>query len=320
VSKLEDLLKPFQVSAFGVTNEPVPISFSAYAGWVKRDYHKPLSYLADHRLELRSDLRQFYPDFKQAIVFLFSYSEERAGLEKIYQDQNWNGWKIASYALGFEDQDYHFVLKKKLISILDTLKKEYSGLEGVLTLDVHPVLERDLAYRSGLGWFGKNSMLIHQGLGSFVMIGSLLLNQEIQTPTPRLETDHCGNCRACLDICPTDAINEAQRTITAEKCISTFTIELFKEAPVIPGHLERGTGEIFGCDLCQDVCPWNKKPLQQTSLQGASKWANYFLLRPRNEVIAELENFSQKGFRRFFAGSVFERLGKNGLLKNLKIY
>jgi epoxyqueuosine reductase len=327
--KLQAWLSPgASFTKLGFTNESSPVSYSNYKDWVQSNGHGPLGYLADHRGPMRSDVKNYYPDFQQALVFLFSYSETRGALEKLYKDEQWNGLKIASYALGFEGVDYHHLLRLELLSHLDRLKSQDPELDGVLALDVHPVLDRDLAYRAGLGWFGKNSMLINREVGSFVMIGSLLLNKPVVSGEPRaLELDHCGHCRACIDRCPTDAIDESSRTITSSKCISTFTIELNHDTPAIPGHVEQGSGEIFGCDLCQDVCPWNKKPLgggaEKTSIAAelsGRKQVQFFLLRPVSEILRELESMSERGYRKLFQSTVFERLGLRGMKKNLRLF
>lgn len=298
------------------------MSFGQYTDWVERGHFTPLNYLADHRKDLRENLQSVMPSFQQALVMAFSYRPAKKRLKALEQDSDWNGWKIASYALGFEGEDYHEFLSKRLQKIGSELKERLPDLNYQLCLDVHPVLERDLAYRAGLGWFGKNSMLISPAEGSFFILGSLLLDRPIIAEQAKpLETDHCGTCTACLDICPTDAILAGERKIVAERCISTFTIELFKDAPAIEGHVERGSGEIFGCDLCQDICPWNRKPLERTPgpLNEEPWWLSYFLRRPRKDVISEVEQLSERAYRRQFKGTVFERLGRKGMLKNLKL-
>lgn len=305
-------LEENQIIDWGVTSESAPKSFKIYDDWTKNGAHGPLGYLADHRKDLRRDLKNLYPDFKSALVFLFDYTSERKRLES---DPPKN--KIASYVSGFDGEDYHNWIKSKLEKVLAKLQESHNGLEGTFSIDAQPVLERDLAYRAGLGWFGKNSMLISKKHGSFFIIGSLLLNQEIFRKEVALEPDHCGNCRACIDACPTAAIKD-DRTIEAEKCISTYTIELFKDAPS-PNGYPTSANEIFGCDICQDVCPWNKKPLIKAEAAKAQgkEWLSYFD-RPAEDVIDDLKDLSNRKYRKKFAGTPLERTGRLGMLKNLE--
>ena len=188
-----------------------------------------------------------------------SYAKEKSFLDRFYKDDpEANGLKLASYSLGFEGMDYHHILRDSLQKISLEIKKIYPNCIFSHSLDIQPVLERDLAARAGLGWFGKNSMFISRQEGSFVMLGSLFLSTTLPLKEGRIETDHCGTCTRCIDLCPTKAIDPETRTLQSEKCISTFTIELFKEDKVAPLGMDQANGEIFGCDICQDVCPWNK--------------------------------------------------------------
>jgi epoxyqueuosine reductase len=309
-----ELLNELGVVDWGYTEENLPASFSRFDDWVKAGHHGALTYLSDHRKDLRDDLKKLYPDFQSALVFLFSYRPAKKWLLEN------NRHEIASYALGFGGEDYHHSLKRSLTSILEDLKKENSGIEGFLTLDAQPVLERDLAFRAGLGWFGKNSMLINRSEGSYFIIGSILLNQKLPITVKQTETDHCGQCRACVDACPTLAIDGDTRTLTADKCISTFTIELMKEAPA-PAGMENSRGEVFGCDICQDICPWNTKPLVRTTpslfLEKFPNVAALFSSSPAS-LLQFFEKESGRGVQKHLAGSALSRPGKKGWLKNLK--
>jgi epoxyqueuosine reductase len=321
----KDLLEKLSIRKVGYTELSQPLSFEKYHQWVERGDHAPLNYLADHRKELRSDLKNYYPEFKSALVFAFDYSKKKKTMDEFYQSDESNGLKISSYVFGFNGVDYHTELRDRMNQILDQLKEKYPNLSASYTLDMHPVLERDLAHKSGLGWFGKNSMLINKSFGSFFMIGSLLLDQAFDIGSEELETDHCGTCTACVEACPTDAIDVENRTIISSKCISTWTIEIFDEADPIEGHLEKGEGEIFGCDICQDVCPWNIKELERavsTPLKGEKTHLlkSFFLERPMEQVQQELEGLSNKGFVRQFKGTALERSGRKGLLKNIKLH
>lgn len=321
----QEQLNKWGIIDWGYTTEAKSSSYSHYQEWLERNDHGELSYLAGDRSKTRKDLRIFYPEFKSSLVFLFGYHESKKSLNQFYQTDDSNGLKVASYTLGFEEKDYHFVLSDRLKEMGEYLKDKGDISDFKITLDVHPVLERDLAYRAGLGWFGKNSMLIHKKEGSFFLIGSLLLDRELDHAKSRkvLEVDHCGNCRACIEACPTDAINETRRQIVANRCISTYTIEIFKDSSPPNGYPEKFTGEVFGCDICQDVCPWNNKPLERlepVEWGPKSEVFSKILTTPKKNLFVWLQNLSQTQFKSFFYGTSFFRSGKRGLVKNLKHY
>lgn len=309
-----EFLKSLGVLDWGYTEEPVPRTLEYFESWTENNLHGPLNYLSDHRKDLRRDLRHVFPEFQSALVFLFSYQET-----KKWMLEN-NQHSVAAYTLGFEGEDYHRALKERLTKITEKLAIE--DLKTFFTIDAQPVLERDLAYRAGLGWFGKNSMLINRREGSYFIIGSVLLNQKFSIETANSDVDHCGQCTACIDACPTNAINVGTRTIEAKKCISTFTIEIMKDAEA-PTGFDKSRGEIFGCDICQDVCPWNRKPLQ--GITSALKLQDKFLFikdwlfdQSREKLTTMIQSESNRGFRKKLFGTAFDRPGKEGWLKNLK--
>lgn len=309
-------LKSLGILNWGYTEESLPLSFENYLQWVRHGHEGSLSYLSDHRKDLRSDIKNIFPEFQSALVFLFSYQEAKKWL----LDNNRH--EVAAYSLGFEGRDYHQVLKERLNKIFEKLKIDHPGLERFIALDAQPVLERDLAFRAGLGWFGKNSMLINQKEGSYFIIGSLLLNQKIGDGKLKIDVDHCGQCNACAEACPTNAINPDTRTITANMCISTYTIEIFKDVEA-PKGFDKSRGEYFGCDICQDVCPWNRKPLARVmgSLklpESLSFLKDWFFGLPITELVKILEGETNRGLKRKLLGTPFDRPGKIGWLKNLK--
>jgi epoxyqueuosine reductase len=311
-----EFLKNLGVVDWGYTTESVPRSLSRYEEWVASGANDPLNYLSDQRRKLRHDLRNIFPEFKSALVFLFSYRPAK----KWMLDQNLH--QIASYAFGFQGQDYHHTLKERLTKIKDYHFPQIKSF--FYCIDAQPVLERDLAFRAGLGWFGKNSMLIHRNEGSYFIIGSILLDEEIQIEINELEVDHCGTCTACIVACPTNALDQETRTLTASKCISTYTIELFKDAPA-PKGIENSRGEIFGCDICQDVCPWNNKPLIKTigrlSIEPCFEFLiSWFYEWPKEKLTEFISSESKRGLKKKLKGTPFDRPGKEGWLKNLKIY
>jgi epoxyqueuosine reductase len=192
-----------------------------------------------------------------------------------------------------------------LKSLLEWIQQETPGAHGRAIIDTAPLLERDFARRAGLGWFGKNTMLLHKKLGSYFFIGALLLDIELPADEP-FETSHCGTCTRCLDECPTDAFVGPYQ-LDARRCISYLTIELRGS---IPEELRPGMGEwIFGCDVCQDVCPWNRKsPTGHEELQGG------MLLD-----LIELLGLSDDEFRRRFRHTALWRTKRSGLLRNAAI-
>lgn len=311
-----EFLDSLGVLDWGYTEESRPRSFDQYTAWVDRGEHGSLAYLGDHRKEARRDIKEVYPAFASALVFLFDYRSTKKWL--IENEHH----EVAGYSLGFGGEDYHLVLGKRLQKILEELQKQHPELEAKLSLDIQPILERDLAQRAGLGWFGKNSMLISRREGSYFIIGSLLLNQRLPVEPRAVDTDHCGTCRACVDACPTNAIDPETRTLKASQCISTYTIEVFRDSPAPPG-MENSRGELFGCDICQDVCPWNRKPLERV-LSDLSLQEKFYFLKDwfftwsKEELKTHLAQQTNRGLKKLFQGTVFERPGREGWLKNFR--
>ena len=309
-------LSDIGVIDWGYTEESVPHSLQHFENWIHQGLQGPLSYLSDHRKDLRRDIKSVYPEFKSALVFLFSYQET-----KKWMLEN-NKHEVAAYSLGFEGEDYHYALNLKLECIFSKIKRDHLNLERFVCLDTKPILERDLAMRAGLGWFGKNSMLINQKEGSYFIIGTLLLNQTFSIENASIDNDHCGQCTACVDACPTMAINGDTRTLEASKCISTYTIEVFKDSEP-PIGFGNSRGEFFGCDICQDVCPWNKKPLARVVGQLKLKQALGFLKvwffeTTKIDLLTRFEALSNRSLKRSFQGTAFDRPGKMGWIKNIK--
>ena len=208
--------------------------------WLSNNYHGKMKYMENH-FEKRIDPTKLVPGSKSVVSLLFNYFPVEVLTSKK---------KLSKYAYG---QDYHFVIKDKLKSLLSDINNEFGEVGGRVFVDSAPVLDRAWAAKSGLGWIGKNSMLITKQKGSFYFIAELIIDLELQPDNPVL--DHCGSCTACIDACPTEAI-VSNKVVDSNKCISYLTIELKEEIPLsFKNDME---GWIFGCDICQDVCPWNR--------------------------------------------------------------
>lgn len=330
------------------------VSISSYHTWITEKGHSPLKYL-ENSLP-RQDLREFFPQFKSGLVFLFPYNQFRITVDNFYQQSG--PLQMAAYVLAFEGYDYHYFLKRKLSSLADKISFKYPGIEYAISLDTSPLLEKDLAYRAGLGWFGRNSLLINPKLGSSLIIGSILFSEKINKILEEEELanllslghlgslsnfkdhsyrvpDNCGNCQACVTACPSKAIHPHTRTIKISKCISASTN--------YPAHIklnEVPRNSILGCDICQRVCPWNKLPAntvstgeidstdyQETRNEYFLKYLEaypllnnlfkFFFYRSPAEVLADLQRMSNREFARVFAGSSLVRIGRKGILTNL---
>lgn len=209
--------------------------------WLNNGYHGKMKWMENH-FEKRINPTKLVPDSKSVISLLYNYYPETN-----FDDQK---LKISKYAYG---KDYHFVIKSKLKEFMSLIQDEIGQVSGRVFVDSAPVLDRAWAAKSGLGWIGKNSMLITKQKGSFYFIAEIIIDLELIPDNPT--TDHCGSCRACIDACPTDAIID-NKVIDSNKCISYLTIELKEQIP--SSFKDKMEGWAFGCDICQDVCPWNR--------------------------------------------------------------
>ncbi len=256
--------------------------------WLKRGYHGSMGYMENH-FDKRLDPTLLVPGAKSVISLLYNYYPEK-------DLANDNQFKIAKYAYG---EDYHFVIKDKLNEFLQRIREEIGEVTGRAFVDSGPVMERAWAKKSGIGWIGKNSLLLNRSMGSFFFLAELIVDLELEYDGP--VKDYCGSCTACMDACPTDAIPQPY-VVDGSKCISYFTIELKDEIPTsIKGKFENW---IFGCDICQDVCPWNSfsRPHQE----------------PRFNPHAELENVKQHDWKEI-TDEVFQKLFKKSAVKRTKL-
>ncbi len=300
---------------WGYTSETKPRSFDRFSAWLPANGAALPFLLPEKNSAYRSDVKVWWPEARSALVFLFSYAPAKKVL--LTEGQH----KVAGYALGFDGKDYHPILKERLGTVAKRLQGQIP-LQWKHTHDTEPVLERDLAHRAGLGWFGKNAMLIHRQQGSYFMIGSLILDRELPLPPAEVSADHCGSCRACVDACPTAAIDPETRTLKASACLSAWTIEERDAATPAPAGTDKSRGEVFGCDICQDVCPWNQKPLERVEGvlgEGARRWLKWFHREP-GEVAGDVAWMTNRGFLRFLEGTPFGRPGRPALLRTLAFW
>ncbi|MBV6647151.1 MAG: tRNA epoxyqueuosine(34) reductase QueG, partial [Cyclobacteriaceae bacterium] len=210
--------------------------------WLKRGYQGKMSYLENH-FDKRLDPTKLVPGAKSVISLIYNYSPKAV-------HESPNRPKIAKYAYG---QDYHFVIKEKLKHFVSRIEELIGHVEGRIFVDSAPIHERAWAAKSGLGWIGKNSLLLNRSMGSFFFLAELVLDIELIADGPT--ANYCGTCTKCIDACPTNAIPEPY-VVDGSKCISYLTIELKEEIPA--SFRDQMEGWAFGCDICQDVCPWNR--------------------------------------------------------------
>jgi len=265
--------------------------------WLRNGMQGSMQYMEKY-FDMRVDPSLLVPGAKSVITLLKNYFPS--------QQQNTASSKISKYAYG---KDYHDVIRTRLIELIELMKVNIGEVNGRGFVDSAPVLERTWAQKSGLGWVGKNGNLINKQSGSFYFIATLITDLELEYDDP-FAKDYCGTCTKCIDACPTDAILP-DKIVNGSKCISYFTIEL-KDA-LIP-HEMKGKFQdwIFGCDICQDVCPWNRfsKPHNEVEFTPIPEILNF--------TTKEWEAMSEESFRKIFSGSAIKRAKYKGLQRNLK--
>jgi len=263
--------------------------------YLKNGMHGEMRYMENH-FDKRLDPTKLVEGSKSVISLLLNYYPEKV--------QEEGSLKISKYAYG---TDYHFVIKDKLKDLLKFMRAEIGEIDGRAFVDSAPVLDKAWAAKSGLGWIGKNTNLLTKQVGSFYFIAELIVDLELDYDTP--VTDHCGSCTACIDACPTQAIVEPYK-VDGSKCISYFTIELKEELPFhVKGKFEDW---MFGCDICQDVCPWNK----------FSKPHNEPLFNPHPELLQmkkeDWQDITKETFNEIFRKSAVKRTKYEGLKRNIE--
>ena len=264
--------------------------------WLNQNSHGKMQYMENH-FDKRLNPTLLVEGAKSIISLTYNYYTDQT-------QQDTNAPKISKYAYGV---DYHYVIRNKLNELLEFIKEEIGSVNGRAFVDSGPVLEKAWAKKSGLGWVGKNSNLLTQKVGSFYFISELIIDLELEVD--HVVTDHCGSCTACIDACPTEAITEPYK-VDGSKCISYFTIELKDN---IPSELKGKFNDwMFGCDICQDVCPWNR----------FSKEHNEPLFSPKPELLSmskkDWEEITQDTFKKVFKESAVKRTKYKGLVRNIK--
>lgn len=278
------------ISKAGFLEEEAP----RLEAWLTANMNGEMGYMENH-FDKRLDPTKLVEGSKSVISLLLNYYPPEA--------QHQDSFHISKYAYG---QDYHFVIKEKLRELLASMQSEIGEVDGRAFVDSAPVLDKAWAAKSGLGWIGKNSNLLSKQVGSFFFIAELIVDLELEYDTAT--TDHCGSCTACLDACPTQAI-VAPYVVDGSKCISYFTIELRDNLP--QDMKGRFADWMFGCDICQDVCPWNRFSKPHTEP----------LFNADPEMLSmskkDWEEITEETFRRVFRNSAVKRTKFSGLKRNI---
>ena len=267
--------------------------------WLMREFHGEMRWM-QREPEKRANPNLFFPEAKSVIALALNYYTPH---EHATDDQT---GKISRYAWG---DDYHDVMQEKLSALLNWIKSENAEIEGKICVDIQPVMDKAWAVRAGLGWIGKHSNVITKEYGSWVFLGEILLNIELEYDT-FIEPDHCGSCTACLDACPTNAI-VAPFVVDSKRCLSYATIEL--RSPELPREItEYLDGWLYGCDICQDVCPWNRfqKPTEEERFEPREN-----NISPDLKEIAEI---SHEEYVTRFRRSAIKRAKLGGLQRNAR--
>lgn len=268
--------------------------------WLNESKHAKMQYMENY-FDKRLDPTKLVDGAKSVISLIMNYFPAE-------KPNDTDTPRIAKYAYG---KDYHFVIKEKLQVLLEFIKENIGNVNGRAFVDSAPVMDKVWAKKTGLGWIGKNSNLITKNAGSFVFIAEVIVDIELEYDNPSIQ-DYCGTCTACIDACPTNAIADPY-IVDANKCISYFTIEL-KESETIPDEIgNKFQNWIFGCDICQDVCPWNRfaKPHHEPAFTPIPQ-----ILQMKTN---EWEDLTQEVFNQIFKKSPLKRAKYNGIKRNLEV-
>jgi len=265
--------------------------------WLARGHHGEMRWMA-RDVHKRISPHEIFPTARSVVVVALNYFTPHQ-----HQQSPVTG-KVSRYAWG---DDYHDVVKEKLLSLLTWIKEQEPRAEGKVCVDIQPTMDKAWAVRAGLGWLGKHSNVITPEYGSWVFIGELLLNLDLDHDNERIE-DHCGTCTLCIDACPTAAITEPY-VVDSNKCISYATIEL--RAPELPEEMDVA-GWLYGCDVCQDVCPWNAMTPSTEEPRFEPREGNV------NASLSEILELTPETYAARFRGSAMKRAKLAGLQRNAK--
>ena len=311
-TRLKEQARGLGFSLVGIATVEPSDHLDLYSRWVEDGRHGEMAYLArEDAVARRADLRGTMPAVQSAVVVGHEYFEEDPAGVPADPARG----VIARYARG---EDYHGTIKKRLLELHRWIEASVERpVEGRVYVDTGPILERELALRAGLGWFGKNTMLIHPRRGSYFFLGLLLLDLELVADAP-FEEDHCGTCRSCLDACPTGALlgrdASGAPVMDATRCISYLIIEHRGPSPV---ELRPLMGNrVYGCDICQEVCPWNERfarPTEEEAYRARDGLDGPML----TELAEKLLRIDDEGFRELFRSSAIKRAKRAGLLRNV---
>ena len=276
--------------------EKTPKEKSDLDSWLMQGNHASMTWMMNRKDE-RGNIHKYFPEARSVIAVGMNYYTGKN------QDDFRSDYKFSNYAWG---DDYHTVLKKQLYQLLNWIKENNSKVKGVVCVDTSPVMDKVWAQRGGLGWIGKHTNLISRDLGSWLFLGELILDLELDYDAP-FEEDLCGTCLACIESCPTQALDEYK--IDAGKCISYLTIEHRGELPESQSDLH---GWIYGCDVCQEVCPWNEKFAIESKKDE---------FQPRKEIVEfiseDWDSLDEDSFKRIFKDSAVKRTKYVGLKRNI---
>ncbi len=265
--------------------------------WLDKGYHSNMSYM-ERNLEKRRDVREILPDAKSVISLGLNYYVEGE------YSANFEKGKVSRFAWG---KDYHYIIWEKLEKLIFELKLIDNKFEAKSYVDTGPVMDKAWAVRSGLGWQGKHSNIINSKIGSWFFIATIITNYDLDES--KIVTDHCGKCTACIEACPTDAIVE-QYIIDSNRCISNLTIENRGEIP--SEFKNKFDGWIFGCDICQEVCPWNQKFSAETKIEEFVNGEN------REIELQSVSKLTNSEFKKKYFSSPIYRARAKGLKRNAK--
>ncbi len=276
--------------------EKTPQEKSDLDSWLMQGNHASMAWMMNRKDE-RGNIHKYFPEARSVIAVGMNYYTGND------QEDLRSDYKFSNYAWG---DDYHTVLKKQLYQLLNWIKENNSKVKGVVCVDTSPVMDKVWAQRGGLGWIGKHTNLISRDLGSWLFLGELILDLDLDYDAP-FEEDLCGTCLACIESCPTQALDEYK--IDAGKCISYLTIEHRGELPESQSDLH---GWIYGCDVCQEVCPWNEKFAIETKTGE---------FQPRKEIVEfiseDWDSLDEDSFKRIFKDSAVKRTKYVGLKRNI---